>query len=197
MRMLDFIIALGLLGLLCGCNEEFAADPPPRTPESVASDSPTSVDAGSPPREASHAMTVTTAAEGDADARYRVVFGSGHGATRSRGQATADLYQELRDRTALGARLEAEAHTVGDGGARARKSSPEASSSSSDPLSAAAVRLLDLVDEVGEITIDVVTDTASSRCLVSMRGSASECLVQAPEHTQQQRMGGGGGRRGH
>jgi hypothetical protein len=142
-------------------------------------------------------MTVTTAAEGDADARYRVVFGSGHGATRSRGQATADLYQELRDRTTLGARLEAEAHAVGDGGgARARKSSAEASSSGGDPLSAAAVRLLDLVDEVGEVTIDVVTDSPSSRCLVSMRGSASECLVQAPEHTQQQRMGGGG-RRGH
>ena len=52
--------------------------------------------------------------EGSADASYRVVFGVGRGASRSRAQTVADLYQELRDRTALGSRLEAEAHAVGD-----------------------------------------------------------------------------------
>jgi hypothetical protein len=199
-------LTIALAGL-CGCNEEFAPDPP-RAPESVIAESPSSADAGSVARESSHAMTVTLcssspepcpAIDGDA-AHYRVAFGSGRGATRSRGQAVADLYQELRDRTALGSRLEVEAHAIGDGGGGSSQSSAEPTTSS-DPLSSAAARLVDVVDEAGEVTIDVVHGSESSRCLVSVRGEqasgrAPRCLVQAPEqhHSQQPRAGG---RRGY
>jgi hypothetical protein len=66
------------------------------------------------------AATIDASNEGN----YHVVFGSGRGAIRSRRQAVTELYEELRNRTALGQRLDAEPRgclvsigaSAGDGG---------------------------------------------------------------------------------
>jgi hypothetical protein len=193
----SFVRSFVAIALLCSCDEQFAADPP-LNPQSVASASPSDLDAAGA-QVPTHAMTITVcsaspnpcrASEGDVSVSYLVVFGSsGRGATRSRGQAAADVFQELRDRTALGARLVATGRTVGDGGVAPTHSTTNASS---DPLSTAAVELLDTVDELGEVTIDVVH--GSSRCLVSLQSpddKAPHCLVHDTEHPQPQQQTGG------
>jgi hypothetical protein len=201
------------------CERRFSSDPPPLAPESLAPASssgrvdpilgPTLADDAPVVHNQSHAMTVSfcstsqpscPASEVDAspDARYRVVFGSGHAEIRSRGQAMADLYKELRDRTSAGERLDAEARAPGDAGAAALVSDrPRAAAESSDALSQCAFHLLDLVDGVGEVTLDVVHTHGVQECMVSLGGSAGDggaeqCLIQEPERPKRPGRGGGG-----
>jgi hypothetical protein len=210
------LFAMALLGLWC-CEEHVSSDPPPRAAESVSS-SPDMIDkllgsgtadAGPVAMDSSHALTVTSCsaspqqcpaseADASAEASYRVVFGSGRGAIRGRGQAMADLYRELRDRTALGEKLGAQprapeasdASTVFKG--RAPK---QASTENSDPIAHCAFQLLDLVDSVGEVTLDVVHGAGSSGCMVSLGkspgdGGAVQCLVKEPERPRRPGKGG-------
>jgi hypothetical protein len=202
-RTLAFAIVLALAAA-SGCEQRFSAAPPPLPPGSIPPASSSggidallgpSTDAGAV-LDVHHALTVTLcsaspqacpAAETGAttDASYLVVFGSGRGVVRSRGQAMADLYKELRDRTGSGERLDAETRIPGDagrpngGGGGGGASKP--GTDSSDPLSACAFQLLDLVDGVGEVTLDVVHGTGTTQCKVSLGGSGSRCLVKAPE----------------
>jgi hypothetical protein len=137
--------------------------------------------------------------DGGAETRYRVVFGSGHGEIRSQGQAKADLYTEIRDRTQAGEWLDAESRTpasscgprdLGRGSAPVSKASGDG-----DPLTQCALTLLDLVDGVGEVGIDVIhgglpeartpDGGAAPGCSVSLGRQtgpdALRCLVEAPE----------------
>ena len=155
---------------------------------------PRSVDAGAAAAEPPHAMAVMLCAPGSRlclaspggdlhEARYRVVFGSGRAEVRSRGQAMADLYQELRDRTAAGEHLAAEPRAVGDGGAPStRDTRRPVTSADTDPLSQCAFHLLDLVDGAGEVHLDVVHTDAAHACKVSLgKGSSAPCLVPDAE----------------
>jgi hypothetical protein len=200
--------AVALFGLL-GCEQRFSSDPPlvPESPAPAFSSSaidalfaPIARDAGAVAVDSSHAMTVTicsaspqpcppTEEDASADASYRVVFGSGRGAIRSRGQAMADLYEELRSRTTAGERLDAEPHSPGDAGgpgALSGRSTGMASAGSSDPIARCAFHLLNLVDDVGEVDLNVVHGSGSKGCMVSLGQSAtasgaSQCLIQEPE----------------
>ncbi len=203
-------VAVLLVGL-SGCEQHFPSYPPPLAAESLPASSSASAgaplaagpaDAGLVAIDSSHALTVTicssspqpcSASETDAseDANYRVVFGSGRGAVRSRGQAMADLYQELRDRTASGERLDAETRAPGGAGEpppSAGRSPTRATEGSGDALAQCAFRLLDLVDRAGEVTLDVVHGYGSNGCRVSLGrssdGGTSECLIQEPERQQ-------------
>ncbi|HXX68590.1 MAG TPA: hypothetical protein VEK07_15485 [Polyangiaceae bacterium] len=151
-----------------------------------------------------HALTVVACSpdvpscppsEADASAEnsYRVVFGSGRGVLRSRGQAATDLYNELRDRTALGERVDAEVvlrDAIGSAprGSAALRSTIRLDIAKNDPLARSAFVLLDLVDDRGEVTLDVVHWSAVSNCTVSLGASAGDggspqCLIAEPERT--------------
>jgi len=198
------LFAVAFVAVL-GCEERFSANPPPIAPESLPPVSSSNVidaliastptDAGALSLERSRALTITLCSssghpcpDAEADASYLVVFGSGRGAVRSRGQAMADLYKELRDRTASGERLDAESRSPGAGSGSipvGAGSSTKASASSDDPISQCAFQLLDLVDGVGEVVLDVVHGARSNGCQVSLGrtadGGASRCLVREPE----------------
>ena len=189
---------------LWACEERFSANPPPLAPESLPPlSSSNSVDALFPPaptdggvaaRDTSHALVITLCSStatpcpdsNPDETSYRVVFGSGRGAVRSRGQAMADLYKELRDRTASGERLDAEPRAAsGSGGHFPVGSGSSAKASNDDPVAQCAFQLLDLVDGVGEVTLDVVHGSGSHGCRVSLGraadGGVARCLVQEPE----------------
>ena len=146
------------LAALVGCEQRVASDPPPVVPGTTDPAPSSSAleallfgprkDAGGPAVvESSHTMTVTLcssskdacrASDSDAsvDTGYRVVLGSGRGAFRSRGQAMTDLYEELRNRTALGQRFDAEAHAPNGtvlSAVQAGKPATKANTGSSDP----------------------------------------------------------------
>ncbi|MGD0678692.1 MAG: hypothetical protein ABSC94_25065 [Polyangiaceae bacterium] len=112
-----------------------------------------------------------------------------------------DLYRELRDRTALGDRLDAEARAPGTTEgvpAPGSKSARQANTSGGDPIAQCAFELLALVDDVGEVTLDVVHGVGSNGCLVSLGrstkdGGAHQCLVREPEHPQRPGRKGGMG----
>jgi hypothetical protein len=118
------------------------------------------------------------------EATYRVAFGRGAGTIRTRGQATADLYKEIRDRMDSGAHLAAEPHHLGDPApiadtepARMRKSAGD------DPVVEAAFQLMDAVDQNGEVAIDGVPMMGPSACKLSMGhvdadAGTSRCLVE-------------------
>jgi hypothetical protein len=199
---LSFVVATG-------CEERFSSTPPtaPLPPasssnpiEALWSQAPT--DAGAAAVETSRALTITAcsskpaacpASDSESEGRYEVVFGEGHGDVRTRGQAMADLYKELRDRTTAGERLDAEAHSASDGGTIPMWSGPSSkpSAGNDDPLSQCAFQLLDLVDGVGEVTLDVVHASGRNTCRVSLGrapdGGVSRCLIQEPERVR--RMG--------
>jgi hypothetical protein len=198
---------------VAACEERFSSHPPPLAPESLAPASSANggidalfaaapTDAGAAPVDASHAFTVMLCSASpdpcpasDPDAGYRVIFGSGRGVVRTRGQAMADLYKELRDRLTGGERLDAETHAPHDGGTGTAGSGPFTKpGSGDDELSQCAFQLLDLVDGVGEVTLDVVH--ASRGCRVglgrSADGGALRCLVQ--EADAPHGLGGGGRR---
>jgi hypothetical protein len=210
-----FVFALAVMGV-DACEQRFSSNPPPIAPESLTPAPSSGVDPVLGPGPAditvaaqgqSHAMTVTfcstsqlscptSDAGASPDARYRVVFGSGHAEIRSRGQAMADLYKELRDRTSAGERLDAEARAPGDAGTPVTGDRMPTNTAGSDPLSQCAFHLLDLVDGVGEVTLDVVHAYGDRACSVSLGGStdagAGRCLIPAPERPT--RPGGGRGR---
>ncbi len=200
---------------LFSCEQRFASNPPPLAPETPDPSSssggidalfPPTTDAGSLALDSSHAMTVILcskkpeacgAAEAEAsdDRSYRVVFGPGHGAIRSRRQAMTDLYEELRSRTTLGQRLRAEPHASSETGVRTAKGGmSKANTDGSDVVARAAFQLLDLVDSVGEVTLDRVYDGGTSGCVVSLGqaadGGASQCLIEEPERPHQPGRGG-------
>lgn len=210
MRRSSLLLAVALAGL-ARCEQRFSSSPPPVAPESLAPVAssgavdprlaPTSADAGVEARDSSRDMTITLCSAsplpcaspdaGDTvDAAYRVVFGSGRAEIRTRGQAMADLYKELRDRTASGEELVAESRAPGDAGAPVvpgRGATTKADASGGDAIAQCAFHLLDLVDGVGEVTLDVVHGYGSHGCMVSLgRASAgagaSRCLIDAPDH---------------
>jgi hypothetical protein len=115
---------------------------------------------------------------------YRVVFGGGGGAVRTRGQAMADLYKEIRDRTEAGEHLAAAPHHVGDPPAEEGQDAPRSRShTADDPLVEAAFQLMAEVDRDGEITIDSLPRRAPSSCKLALGSldpdaGASHCLVE-------------------
>jgi hypothetical protein len=193
-------VCVALVGLF-GCEQRFSSDPP-LVPESLAPApsssaidalfAPISTDASRVPSEVSHAMTITLCAsspqpcagtDASTGVTYRVVFGSGRGEVRSSVQAMADLYEELRNRTAAGERLDAEAHAPGDAGAvtaLGQRSTTTVNAGGSDPISRCAFHLLHLVDDIGEVDLNVVHWSGSSGCMVWLGHSARapECLIQ-------------------
>jgi hypothetical protein len=197
---------------LFACEQRFSSNPTPIGPQSFtpASSSDTidqliaPTDAGLAALSSSRAVTLTVCSsspqacpspetDGSTTASYRVVFGSGRGELRSRGQAMADLYKELRDRTASGERLNAQSHALGDAGARA--GGGWASADSKDPIARCALHLLDVVDSAGELTLDVLHGFGSNGCMVSLGplaadGGATQCLVKEPERPKGRSKGG-------
>jgi hypothetical protein len=164
--------------------------------------SPPGIDAGPVEVEASRALTITLCSassvpcasidDASTETSYRVVYGSGRAEIRSRGQAMTDLYKELRDRLASGERLAAVARaprqaggafSAGSGNGTAMK---PASADSSDAASQCAFHLLDLVDGVGEVTLEVMPRFSATACLVSQGRPMSDagiphCLIAEPE----------------
>jgi hypothetical protein len=194
---------------LCACEDSFSSQP--LTPESVTPSAPSSalllpspIDAGrSPAPDSFHMMTITLCStsshpclQSDEDAStegsYRVVFGSGRGTIRSRGQVTTDLYNELRDRTTSGEQVDVELHASGDAGSPPTlggSSSALKGSSDSESLADCAFRLIAWVDRVGEVTLDVTPNFGSSGCSVSLGQfaadtSTSQCLIHEPERSR-------------
>ncbi len=158
-------------------------------------------DAGASDGGTFHTITVTLCAK-DRDAcrkaqgtpgesSYRIAFGGSPGTLRSREQATADLYRELRDRTAFGTRLaaqrrrleapERDAGGVASAAAGQASTSPRAESPVKDVLIDAAHELIDAVDSDGEVTIDVARGRPG--CKVSLATSSApdagsgHCLI--------------------
>ena len=114
-------------------------------------------------------------------APYRVALGSSGGERRSHDQAIADLYRELRDRTALGARLVARVHRLDAAPSDAGKGKSSAGaggkggagsdSVTTDVLIDAARQLMDAVDNAGEVTIDTSHDRPG--CKLSFASEAA------------------------
>ena len=159
--------------------------------------------------ETSHAMIVSTCASSTkpcsdsvadaAPSQYFVVFGSGRGVVRSRDQAMTDLYEELRNRIEAGERLDVRSGKASASDASAPREqgqtqpSTATSAGQGETVTHCALRLLRLVDEVGQMTLDVVHGMGDKTCLVSLERSieGSTCLIQAPERPHQ--PGGRGG----
>ena len=210
--------AVTLVGLV-GCEQRFSADPQ-LGPEGLAPapSSSSSIDAllASPStqsasgiQDTSRAMTVTLcsaspqecATSGETPAlerSYHVVFGSGRGFVRSRGQAKADLYKELRDRTKSGEELDAEPRAIGDGGAprsAGADTTTNESADNSDPIAECAAHLLEVVDRAGSVSLDVIHAFGSTGCKVSLGRAAGDagasfCLVKGPERPEAPKRGG-------
>jgi hypothetical protein len=156
-------------------------------------------DAGAVANVGHHAVMVTTCAidkngcllaqpsAPPPESSYRVVFGGGVGAIRTRGQAMADLYKEIRDRTESGGHLAAETHHLGDPPPdfEGAKAAPRSKAAADDPLVEAAFQLMDAVDHDGEVTLDALSQRSASSCKLSIGvpdpdGGAARCLVEAP-----------------
>jgi hypothetical protein len=208
--MRRLLLPAAALSALLHCEQRFSATPPVMAPESVAPAapsgaleallSPPGVGAGPIEVEVSRALTITLCSASSVpcpslddaamEASYRVVYGSGRAEIRSRGQAMADLYKELRDRLASGERLDAVARpprqaggafSAGNGAAM-----KPASADSSDATSQCAFHLLDLVDGVGEVMLEVMPRFSATGCLVSLGRPTSDaglphCLITEPE----------------
>ena len=208
-RWLISAAAVASLGALPHCEQQFSASPPPLAPESAPAAASAGVleallsgpaaDAGQAQYEASRAMTVTLCSasstpcpspdDASADGSYRVVFGSGRAEIRSRGQAMTDLYKELRDRVAAGDRLVAIPRTPrGAGGAFSASgaAATKPGTDGGDATTQGAFHLLDLVDGVGEVTLEVAPRFAATGCLVSLGrpggdGGVAHCVIPEPE----------------
>jgi hypothetical protein len=137
-------------------------------------------------------------ATGETRADYAVVFGSGAGTLRTRSQAMADLYKELRDRTSWGTHLTARPHHLElapDASVPSSSAVPRAETTPDpDPLVAASFELMTVVDTDGEITID--TTSSYGACKLALAdatdadGGAARCFIAVEKPS-----GGGGGRR--
>ena len=219
-RTLDVerLLTIALVAGLLACEQRFSSSPPPLAPGGHAPTSPAAIDAllapatrdaGPAAHDSFHAMTITLCSaspepcppseeRASAEASYRVGFGSARATIRSRGQAMADLYKELRARTEAGDRLDAETRAPGHSGAPAAAGpgpTTAPSGDSSDPLTQCAFHLLDLVDGVGEVTLDIVHESGLADCTVSLGNSpgghgGSQCLIKAPGRPHPPASGG-------
>lgn len=207
--MRGLVLVPGVCVALACCEQRFSASPPPSVPAGPAAPASGGIesllapaqDAGAGAVELSRAMTITLCSassepcpanatgEGDSSEEYRVVFGSGRAEIRSRGQAMADLYKELRDRTSSGEHLDAVPRPARSSGGRMSASpgdTTKPSADSSDALTQCAFHLLDLVDGVGEVTVEVVPRFTPTDCLVQLGrpdrdAGFTQCLVPEPE----------------
>jgi hypothetical protein len=208
-------LSLGLFAIaqasLSSCNEPYSSHPPPVTPENLAPASssdfleallaPHTDAAAAAIQNSYHALSITRClssptpclppeGEGSLSTSYLVVFGSGRGTVRSRAQATADAYNELMHKTSARERLDVEEYIQVDGGAPtpvANGLEVRRSPSDGDPLAACAEEVLDFVDSAGEVTLDVLHESGSTGCMVTLGhlfadGGAPQCLVPEPEH---------------
>jgi hypothetical protein len=102
-----------------------------------------------------------------------------------------DIYEMLRDRTTLGERIDAEAvHRDAPGTHAAPREATRGATMQADPdgtpLAKCASLLLDLADDSGEVTLDVVHWSGLSGCTLSVGasagdGGAPQCLIKEPE----------------
>ena len=204
-RFVILLAALSALASLPCCEQRFSAAPPiapeGTTPASSAALegllAPPASDTGPVEVEVSRAMTVTLCSaspmpcpstnDASTGSSYRVVFGSGRAEIRSRGQAMTDLYKELRDRIASGERLDAVPRPPrGAGGAFASAGGASPKPGGEDATAQCAFHLLDLVDGVGEVTLEVAPRFAATGCLVLLGRPGGDaglphCLVPEPE----------------
>jgi hypothetical protein len=120
---------------------------------------------------------------------YRVSFGTGVGTLRSREQGLADLYREIRDRTAFGTRLVGVSHllerpaTDGASWASEPVAPPRPSSAEHDPVVDAAYSLMEAVDSEGQVTLDATHSGTTCKLSLAMRsldGGAGRCLLAGP-----------------
>jgi hypothetical protein len=125
---------------------------------------------------------------------YRIAFGASAGTLRTREQTTADLYRELRDRTAFGTHLAAERRRLPLPGEDAGGLAPAASiagapalgpaSADKDVLVDAARELVEAVDADGEVTIDVARGRPGCKVSLTLaaspglEASAGRCLIR-------------------
>jgi hypothetical protein len=179
--MAAFALACGAAASLeCGGRPE--ATQPAATPEPPAAVA--SADAVAVPVRAFHVLTIAQCSREAAECSlahatappgptYVVAAGAGGGSTRSREQAMADLYRELRDGTAYGSHLVARPRHLdeSEGGAPGadEKGAKTAKPGAGDPLDEAAIELMGLVDSEGEITIDRAPSNASCKVALAAR----------------------------
>ena len=186
---------------LAACAQRFSPDAPTGAPAPEASSSGLDtlfapvVDAGPKRSGSRHALIITQCREGvpecpstdgggpEPEASYRVVFGSGNGTIRSRSQAWATLFGELRDRTSLGEHLDAQPRKIRDG--RDSDDILPTHEKGRDAFSSAATQIMSVVDAAGEIVIDVLSEWGQTECEVSMGlrapdGGVGLCLVEGP-----------------
>jgi hypothetical protein len=226
-RLFAHIVARLLAALALGACEDgmtrAEAPPPsldtmPRAPAPAASaPAPESqpvadVDGGAPADTSYHAVLVTICAvdkracllaQGSPtpeDSSYRVVLGRGVGAIRTRGQAMADLYTEMRARTGAGGHLMATPHHIGEPPANLA-ASPRSRAAADDPLVEAAFNLMEAVDRDGEVTIDAAPSVSAGGCKVAVGSleadaGAARCLVGAPAASSSMNNTSGRGGRG-
>jgi len=212
--MRSHLLALPLAALLPHCGGPL---PGAETPVQVASgagapDASAAGDATSRPARAFHTITVSACARDAEECRrakanggegsYRMALGGGIGMLRSREQVVADLYRELRDRTAVGTRLAAHPRHLelgpleggspagGSGGAGASAASD---SPATDELIHAARELVDAVDAQGEVTLDVDHGGIACKLSLGLEGadaSARRCLIEDTTRGGQKDTGG-------
>jgi hypothetical protein len=213
------LLALPPFALLAACEQRYSGDAPAAAPSSapVTSDSSNAsglaavlalgaTDASAVKLSSDHAMIVTNCAwpshpcaglesAGPDEGSYRVIFGSGHGSVRSRGQTISDLYREMRDKTSSGQRLDIEARNpTADGGVV-----PPAGAhggGGDDPISRASFVVLSLVDNLGEAVVDALYNSDADQCVISVGRAVADagappCLVRAPERPKRLQTGTG------
>jgi hypothetical protein len=212
MRRLPVVAGMVLAGVaVAHCEQRFSSTAPVApdsvtpAPSSGAVDAlltPATNEAGAALPE-SRAMTVTLCSaspqpcaapdtDASSDDSYRVVFGSGRAEIRSRGQAMADVYKELRDRTTAGERLAVIPRAPrSSGGAytASGRASARAGGDTGDDISRSAFHLLDLVDGVGEVVVELLPRFASSGCIIALGrpggdGGIPQCLIKEPERAR-------------
>jgi hypothetical protein len=192
-RALHVGVGVGVVALIVACGGPI---PSAETPAPAA---PTETVAG-PPDAAStalafHTITVTLCARdreacqraqssGAGEPTYRVAFGSSVGTLRSREQALADLYREIKSRNGAGTHLAAAPHRLerplADSG-RDPAPAPRPAAGGSDPIVDAAFQLIDAVDTQGAVTLDVAHGRPDCRLSMATEdadaGPRRRCLL--------------------
>ena len=203
LRRVFVTAAVMIVGAAAGCDTMRSHPPPLGGPVGE----PTEADAGgsaassveSTPPDLTHMMTISVCAR-DADTcknaqgagedptlGYRVAYRTGAGMLRTRDQAMADIYKELRDRINGGSRLVAQSHHLAEApDAQAGFANPRHGANRSEPVVGAAFELMDMVDAEGEVTVDTVAGAAGRTCKLSVGGLAwdggtGHCLLEEEE----------------
>jgi hypothetical protein len=213
------VLAVPPLAALAACEQRYSGDAPaaapsnaPASPDPVSSSGLAAVlalgatDASAVTVSFDHAMIVTNCAwpshpcaglesAGPDEGSYRVVFGSGHGSVRSRGQAMSDLYRELRDKTSAGQRLDIEARNPIAGGGVVPPSGVHPGGGD-DPITRASFVVLSLVDNLGEASVDALYNAGADPCVISVGRAVTDagtppCLVREPERPKRLQTGTG------